>query len=692
LPAFSWSFLHSAYPQEPGYVRGIEVGLIGIVAGIVLLRWGIVATLIWHYTVDASLVGMLLIRSNSVYFKISGLVVGLAALAPLLFAAISYLSRGTFEQDTDLLNAAKPVPEAALALPVTATPQQVATRRYEALRPAPLLVLAVCVVLACVTFGAKSAPHAIGNYLKLSVNANTAKLKADEILRQRGLNPASYRHATVFVDNTDPLVNEYLRERIGIDALNNIYASRVPGALWRVRYFRDRQPEEFDVILKPDGSLHSVWHVVSEEAPGASLSNEQAEARAAAFLKQNKQIDLSQWHVVESESDKRPHRVDHALVWEQKEQLDPTAGASTNTAEQAHARMRVQVLGDEVTKYQTFIKIPDDWVRKQQELNLPRLLVTYGIPALVYGIFGICVLIGFLRNLKSEDAQAVPWRRIGLWAVWAFIAFLVVFALGNRIPNFLMQYKTEVPFNFMVGGIALAVLVGGPFYFAAVALLFGLAWFYARRAFGEERIPGWLGMPALYYRDALCIGIGGTAGLLALSRLLQVAALHWPTAHRAAGDSFGQDFDAFVPGASIVGSALLHSLFLTGLIAAVAAFVTNKVPQTWLRVLLFLGAACAFVEGSWGNSADFAKQYVAEFILLGVIVLGVRYVMRFNLLGCFLVLMFTAVIDAQSKLLAQHGAFYRRNALATLAALVVLLLWPLVAWLFPAPPPRGVNC
>jgi membrane protease YdiL (CAAX protease family) len=78
LPAFFWSFLHSAYPQEPGYIRGIEVGLIGIVAGLVMLRWGIVATLIWHYTVDASLVGMLLIRSHNPYFKISGIVVGLA--------------------------------------------------------------------------------------------------------------------------------------------------------------------------------------------------------------------------------------------------------------------------------------------------------------------------------------------------------------------------------------------------------------------------------------------------------------------------------------------------------------------------------------------------------------------------------------------------------------------------------------
>src|SRR2546429_7385606 len=41
-----------------------------IVAGIVMLRWGILATLIWHYTVDASLVGLFLLRSNSLYFKV----------------------------------------------------------------------------------------------------------------------------------------------------------------------------------------------------------------------------------------------------------------------------------------------------------------------------------------------------------------------------------------------------------------------------------------------------------------------------------------------------------------------------------------------------------------------------------------------------------------------------------------------
>src|SRR6202790_5000705 len=109
LPAFAWGFLHSNYPQEPAYIRGLEVGLIGIVAGLVMLRWGIWATLIWHYTVDAFLISTSLLRSEGIYLRISGAVVGGAALIPLAITAISYISRSGFETDPDLLNSARPL-------------------------------------------------------------------------------------------------------------------------------------------------------------------------------------------------------------------------------------------------------------------------------------------------------------------------------------------------------------------------------------------------------------------------------------------------------------------------------------------------------------------------------------------------------------------------------------------------------
>ncbi len=109
LPAFMWGFLHSNYPQEPAYIRGIEVGLIGIVAGLVMLRWGIWATLTWHYTVDAFLISTSLLRSHGAYLRVSGAIVGGAALIPLAVAAISYISRGGFAADPKLLNSARPL-------------------------------------------------------------------------------------------------------------------------------------------------------------------------------------------------------------------------------------------------------------------------------------------------------------------------------------------------------------------------------------------------------------------------------------------------------------------------------------------------------------------------------------------------------------------------------------------------------
>src|ERR1700747_749755 len=134
-------------------------------------------------------------------------------------------------------------------------------RRYDALSSRTLALLAVCLV-AGGALAWKLKPESIGDYLKLSVNARSVRSRADAILPQRGLPPNNYKHERVMVNVTDPTTNEFLRERVGVARLNEILATQVPGALWRVRYFRDSQPEEYAVVLKPDGSLHAVRHTV----------------------------------------------------------------------------------------------------------------------------------------------------------------------------------------------------------------------------------------------------------------------------------------------------------------------------------------------------------------------------------------------------------------------------------------------
>ena len=699
VPAFLWSFLHSNYPQEPAYTRGIEIGLIGIVAGIVMLRWGILATLIWHYTVDASLVGLFLLRSNSLYFKVSGAVVAAAAFAPLLFAGLSCLVRGGFEAAEDLRNSATPPPNLDLALTRPSAASAGVIRNYDALGFKMIAFLAACLIAgALIVWRLK--PESIGDYLKLSVDAKSARAKAGQILRARGVDPSSYQCAVVFADIVDPVTNEFLRERAGIARVNEIYDRQVPGAIWQARYFRDSQPEEYAVKLRPDGSLLALQHKIAEDAAGASLKKEEAVARAEKYLREEKKLDLSQWTLVETDSETRPHRVDHLLTWQQITPIDRKASPATDTGGHAYLRVRVAVLGDEVTDYRrayfrrsgsadedepasegfsTFIKIPDDWRRKQEETTLPREALTFG-PMVLLGGLGLTALILFFKNLRSEAARAIPWRRLALWGTWALVAFYVLFSLNEEISNWMNFYNTAIPFRAWLAVLAFKELLLGPLTFGWLVLLFGVGWYYATVAFGEERLTGWTGMPGVYYRDALWVGLGGSAGLLGLERLLEAASMHWPTLHRNLDVSFGPHFDAVFPAAAIFGETLLTGLTVTTYVVVIASFVAARFKPTWLRVLLFLVGALAVVGGSWGSPADFVKQFLARLILLGVLVFGVRFVMRFNLLGCFLVVAGTSLASGASELLAQPDAFYQRNGYAILLVLVLLFAWPLAAW------------
>ena len=125
---------------------------------------------------------------------------------------------------------------------------------------------------------------------------------------------------------------------------------------------------------------------------------------------------------------------------------------------------------------------------------------------------------------------------------------------------------------------------------------------------------------------------------------------------------------------------MLRSLLLTGLVTAIAAFIAAQVRQSWLRILLLPLGALALIGGGWGSPADFEKQFLARLILLAVLAFGVQRVMRFNILGCFLIVAGTSLFGGAAELLAQPDSFYRANGYAVLVMLVLLFAWPLAAW------------
>jgi hypothetical protein len=342
--------------------------------------------------------------------------------------------------------------------------------------------------------------------------------------------------------------------------------------------------------------------------------------------------------------------------------------------------MDLHILGNEPVDYRTYIKIPDEFERKQDEGSLARTLFRVVRVLFVVGA-AVVVIVMYFKSSRREPVVHVPWRRLVVWGVVGLAVYLLQFLLGSGVPETLAAYPTALPWKIYLAGIFVRQSIVTAFLGGILVLLFGLAWHFAARAFGEEHVPTWLGMPAEYYRDAFCIGLGGSALLIGLLRLLSAASLWWPTLQRGMPSSFGNSFDALLPAAGLIGGAVFWALLVTGVLAVATAFVGAELRVRWLRLVLFFVVAVALVT-DWGSPADFLKHFLTRLILLEFVVFGIRWVARFNLVGWFLVVACTSLLRSGLELTGQPDAFYRSQGYIVLTALVVLLLWPLVLWRF----------
>jgi hypothetical protein len=692
LPAFAWGFLHSNYPQEPPYIRGLEVGLFGIAAGLVMLRWGILTTLVWHYTVDATLSSLLLVHSSSLYLRASGLITSGAALIPLAIAGVMYLARGGFVPSEPLLNRAVPAPAALAELGVEAGevwPQAVdvqevaatvATHRYDRISRGKLALLVAGGLLgALLVWHVK--PQEIGSFVRFSADAKEATASADQALRAEHLDPASFRHSATITYTFNEYANEFLRRAVGISGANRIYEQQVPSTFWIVRYFRDSQKEEFEVVLYPDGGLYSIHHTLAEDAPGPNLSKDDALAQAQAWLVQAKHFDPSQWKLVDAESKKQPNRTDHSFTWEQLAALGTAPGASGP----AHVRIEIQVQGAEVSGFRTFVKIPEDWERNESQTTLASTIQKIGFVGSMV-VAGFAVLIIFFRNLKRPDMSDVPWRRMAKWAL--VVPVVTAASYLATTPQLLARYPTEMPFKTFVATLAIGLSLGAVLYYTAAFFLFGLGWFFLARAFGRDLLPRWAGMPAAYYADAFCVGLFGAAAWMGIRKIPSLVALHFPALQHSLGAATPAGLDSRFPAVSGIANLVNSAYFGVALLALIAGFLCYAgLRRTAVRGTIVVVAALLLASGVTVGS--FARSAVLELILLSVLWWGVSKLVRFNLLGYFLLLATMTAAQSAAELLAQPNSFLRANGAVVCVAGVLLLAWPLLAWRRAAS--RGVD-
>jgi len=88
VPAFVWGLGHSSYAVLPFWARAVEVTLIGIVLGVGFLRYGLVATVAAHFTVNAFVTAVPMLLAGTSWLVVQGVFALFIALIPLFAAGV----------------------------------------------------------------------------------------------------------------------------------------------------------------------------------------------------------------------------------------------------------------------------------------------------------------------------------------------------------------------------------------------------------------------------------------------------------------------------------------------------------------------------------------------------------------------------------------------------------------------------
>jgi len=659
IPAFVWGFLHSGYPQQPAWIRGVEVGVVGVVFGFVMLRYGILATLVAHYTYNAVLISLPLLQSDNFYFLVAGGLVMDLALIPIVIAGVLYWQHGRFAASPELFNAApeEPPPDAAAAAADRRAVEEPLVEREVAYVPLTRnkLLAGVGVGVVGLALWWLLPSTAVGSYLQWNTGRDEAERIADRFMGQLDPEASQWKRVTSFSSPFQSDHAEYIRRAEGLDYVNELWPERLPmrTANWEVKYYRPLEKERYRLYVSPDGDVR-YYHDLDETAPGAELTQPEAEVLARDYVAREYDFDLSTWNLVETEKEERDNRVDYTLIWEEAEAI----------VAEAHVRVQVFVQGDEPSGFATYLKVPEEWLRDLQRTRVQTILGASVIFLLVVGV----LILGALR---------LPRHRFR-WKLYAGLALALaaVIILGsvNDLRKFGFDYDTSVSwvshvFQRSVGLFAGVVGVG--FFALIIALYVDLL--YAFRYPLSAFLPPRSAFRGSYYRDALLVGVSGAFVWLGVTHAADYIRELLLIPRRSVQPALGTALDAYLPGFAVAVSSVSGAALTVGLLAVAAAALIRYVRPALMAVVVLVVLAFMAVIPAL-SVGGFVVTWIALLALGGLFALGAGQLFRQNLLAYLVAFATVYSVGDVLYYAGQPLASFKINALVTVAGVIAVIL------------------
>ena len=655
-----WGFAHANYPQQPFYIRGIEVGIGGIIVGYIFLRFGILAPLVWHYTIDALYTSLILFRSSNSYFIVSAALSAGLMLLPLAVALVLYLRQRRFADPTPLLNksAAPAAPEAGADEPTA--PQPAAPAPTFAYTPLSKRRMgwAAAVVVASLGFFALDYEKPL-NFVDVRLTQAEAKAKAIEHLAAAGADASAYEVVTYYQNQPDAMAIRYILERDSVAVVNRLYQEDLLASLWVTRFFRYGEKEEYRVAVHPeDGSLYSINHLLAEEAEGADLEEAQAQAIAVEHLR-SFGLDPERLELKEASSEKLPNRRDHRFVFE------ATEGDERNVDELRY-RVRVNVAGDEPVSIYRYLKVPEDWRRARQESTTLKTALSGLLIVLIAAVVlhGLWLLVRRVRNEGIAWAPLVKISAVG--AAFLLLDFLNGLSVVERAYDTrltLSIFTITQMLNFVLGSLGVGLMI-----LAALGLATSLYPDWPARLRAARRVPE--------FRDAAV----GVALILIAREAWQHLRGYVESRFIASDPSLGfglpSGLDQYLPFWNPLSNGVMGAIFVPIIAGLVLYYSRVVVKKRLYGVLAGLGVGLIMSGSNAAHFDEFLFELLTFGTSVGFVVAAIVLVLRNNLLA-YVLLGFASVLSAVKGLGALSAPAYQLQAgiLLLLALVVVFCLW-----------------
>lgn len=432
MAAVSWAFLHSNYPQMPGYIRGVELTFEGVLWGALMLRYGVLTTLVAHYLFDCGLTSLIVIQSPNWADRIGAFI---AFIWPMAFGIYGYLKYGATEEYRPEAAPAEP-PSSKPAFHWWESPMQLWNDAHQSTVLKNRWFYAIAGIVIFVSASMITLPSDVMNDQlgEIDLSRSQIKKKADEYLKKQGADPATWiQVVSLSAKSTD--ADYYIKNGGTLEGLTKLYGKEWPDLAWDVRYFRFLEKEEYRFQFDKHGGIYSSQHIIPQESPGPSLTKEEALKRTNDILKKTYGVDLTKEKLVEDSMDKQPERTDYHFSFDR---TDWNIGESK-------LRTDATLQGEELVGLDRYIKPPEEWIRERSATTWKDALAGI-INSWTY--IGSRIILGLLCVLMIRK-NILPWKAAFLLAVIPLL--LQVISHLNDSYVFYQYYSTLRPQLYYVG-------------------------------------------------------------------------------------------------------------------------------------------------------------------------------------------------------------------------------------------------